>query len=272
MKPAPFEYARAASVSEALLLAGHGEGTKFMAGGQTLGPMLNLRLVQPRLLVDLTRVPELTRVEEERDHVTLGACITHAAFEDGRAPDVAAGLMRHVARGIAYRAVRTRGTIGGSLAHADPAADWLSCLVALDAHVLIAGARGRRTVALNAFMLGAMASALEPGELLEAIRVPRLSRSARWGYHKICRKTGEFAEAIAVAVADPALDLRRLVAGATGGRPIVLDWPPGAGQGEPPPVAGLKAALRAGGYEADAYDLRLHAVALQRAFREATSR
>ena len=97
---------------------------KILAGGQSLGPMLNLRLAQPDLLVDITRIPELKRVEETDDSLSIGACVTHADIEDGRVPDVTGGALRDVARGIAYRAVRNRGTIGGSLAHADPSADW----------------------------------------------------------------------------------------------------------------------------------------------------
>ena len=140
MKPVAFDYARPASVAEALrMLAGNAEA-KVLAGGQTLGPMLNLRLAQPALLVDITRIPELAAVTEDADAVTIGATVTHAAIEDGRVTDPTGGFLRRVARGIAYRAVRTRGTIGGSLAHADPAADWLSCLTALGAEVLIAGA------------------------------------------------------------------------------------------------------------------------------------
>src|SRR5262245_63464540 len=130
MKPVAFDYERPASIPEALqVLAGHAEA-KLLAGGQTLGPMLNLRLAQPALLVDITRIPELAAVAEDAEAVTIGATVTHAAIEDGRVPDPTGGFLARVARGIAYRAVRTRGTIGGSLAHADPAADWLSCLAA----------------------------------------------------------------------------------------------------------------------------------------------
>jgi carbon-monoxide dehydrogenase medium subunit len=117
VKPARFDYARPASLGEAVALLGtRGGVVKCLAGGQSLGPMLNLRLVQPDLLVDITHIPELTRVEEDGDGLLLGACTTHAAIEDGR-------VLPAVAHGIAYRAVRSRGTIGGSLAHADPAAD-----------------------------------------------------------------------------------------------------------------------------------------------------
>ena len=128
MKPAPFEYARPQTVGEAVRLLAATPDAKVLAGGQTLGPMLNLRLAQPAVLVDIGRIPELAAVTEDRDAITIGATVTHAAIEDGRISDPTGGFLAQVARGIAYRAVRTRGTIGGSLAHADPAADWLSAL------------------------------------------------------------------------------------------------------------------------------------------------
>jgi carbon-monoxide dehydrogenase medium subunit len=133
VKPAPFDYTAAASLDEAVSLLRSDPAAKIMAGGQTLGPMLNLRLVQPALIIDITRIPELVRIEEDDDGISYGACVTHAAIEDGRVPDCTRGALPQVARGIAYRAVRTRGTIGGSLAHADPAADWLSALAAVGA-------------------------------------------------------------------------------------------------------------------------------------------
>src|SRR5690242_6238261 len=117
MKPAPFDYARARSLDEAIKLLGSGNDyVKLLAGGQTLGPMLNLRVVQADLLVDIAKLPETTRWSEEGEGIAIGACVTHAAIEDGKVPDPASGMLRRVAGGIAYRAVRNRGTIGGSLA------------------------------------------------------------------------------------------------------------------------------------------------------------
>src|SRR5207244_9822840 len=138
-----------------------------------------LRLVQPDLVVDITRIPELTRVEVGQYDIVYGACITHAAFEDARVKDAANGLLRQVASGIGYRAVRSRGTIGGSLAYADPAADWIAALVALDAEVLIAGPAGRRRAAVGAFMRASLTPDLETGELIEAVSVPYVSSGAK---------------------------------------------------------------------------------------------
>jgi carbon-monoxide dehydrogenase medium subunit len=115
MKPAPFEYARPSTLADAIaLLRREDHSVKLLAGGQSLGPMLNLRLAQPDLLVDITAVPDLRRVETEDDGLLIGACVTHADIEDGRVPDPTAGALPAVARTIAYRAVRNRGTIGGS--------------------------------------------------------------------------------------------------------------------------------------------------------------
>jgi carbon-monoxide dehydrogenase medium subunit len=184
--------------------------------------MLNLRLVQPDLLVDITAIAELKRIEEGPDGITIGSCITHADIEDGRVPDVTRGALRAVAAGIAYRAVRNRGTIGGSIVHADPSADWLSALAALGASVIARGVQGDRRIPVETFMLGVFESSLRPGEVVTAIHVPRLSHVARWGYYKACRKTGEFAHAIGAFVRDPARSVCRAVIGATGARPIVL--------------------------------------------------
>jgi aerobic carbon-monoxide dehydrogenase medium subunit len=278
VKPVRFDYECPADVSSALALAEAGNGNaKFIAGGQSLGPMLNLRLAQPDLLIDLTRIPELRHVEETADTLSIGACVTHADIEDGRIPDIAGGVLRGVARGIAYRAVRNRGTIGGSLAHADPAADWLSCLAALGASVKVRGQSGRRAVAVEDFMLGVFETALAPGELVEAVSIPPPSGAAKWGFYKVCRKTGEFAHAIGAVLFDPARAVCRAVIGATEGRAIVF---PNARElfGDRP-EAGLassfdreraRAALAAAGM-IDPIAQQIHLVALRRAAEQASA-
>ncbi len=147
MKPVAFSYERPTTLADAAALLGQSQiFSKAIAGGQSLGPMLNLRLAQPELLVDITSIPELTAVTDKSDDLEIGACITHADIEDGRVADHARGLLRQVAGRIAYRAVRNRGTIGGSLAHADPAADWISALALIDAHAVVWSPRGTRIV------------------------------------------------------------------------------------------------------------------------------
>jgi carbon-monoxide dehydrogenase medium subunit len=223
VKPARFDYERPRDLRAALaLLAGETVTAKVLAGGQTLGPLLNMRLVQPDLVIDITAIPEMIRVEEDADHLVLGACITHADIEDGRVPDVTNGAMRDVAAGIAYRAVRNRGTIGGSLTSADPSGDWVSALAALDAEVILRGNGGTRTLAVEDYVVGALETSLGAGELLEAVRIPRLSKGARWAYVKKCRKTGEFAHAIAAVLIDADRNVCRAVIGAIESRPIVL--------------------------------------------------
>jgi carbon-monoxide dehydrogenase medium subunit len=223
VKAVAFEYERPADLGAALSLLGEdGPIVKVLAGGQSLGPMLNLRLVRPEVLVDVTRIIDLKRVEEHADSVVIGACVTHADMEDGRVPDVTRGALPGVARAIAYRAVRNRGTVGGSLVHADPAADWVSALAAIGAEAIIAGPSGRRTMAVEDLMLGVFEVALQPADLLEAIRIPRLSPRARWGYYKVSRKTGEFAHAIGAVLDDPDRGVCRAVIGAIDAKPIVL--------------------------------------------------
>jgi carbon-monoxide dehydrogenase medium subunit len=223
MKAAAFAYERPSDLKAALaLMAETGEAAKIIAGGQSLGPMLNLRLVQPELIIDITSLAELKRAEQRGDELVIGACVTHGDIEDGRIPDVTRGAMRRVASAIAYRAVRNRGTIGGSLSHADPAADWVSALPALGAKVRLRSGNGVRDLAVEDFITGALESALQAGEIVEAVCVPVMRRSARWGYVKACRKPGEFAHAIAAVMIDPEAGAARVVIGAIEAAPIVL--------------------------------------------------
>jgi len=272
VKPVNFDYARPRNVEASLsLLAEDGLSVKVVAGSQSLGPMLNMRLVQPDLLVDITAIEELRRVKEEADGVEIGACITHSDIEDGRAPDVTGGALPGVARGIGYRAVRNRGTIGGSLSHADPSADWISILAALGASVTLRGPNGVRTIPVEDYMLGALEADLRPGELLVSVKAPRLSRSARWGYHKICRKTGEFAHAIGAFVVDPERGVCRAVIGATESRPIVIaDARPIIADGAPGRFDGRAAdGLASSAGMNDPLDRQTHVVALRRAVERA---
>jgi carbon-monoxide dehydrogenase medium subunit len=269
MKPAPFEYACPRDVAEAVRLLGATPGARVLAGGQTLGPMLNLRLARPALLVDITRIPELSAVSQDKGAITIGATVTHAAIEYARVPDPTGGFLARVARGIGYRAVRTRGTIGGSLAHADPAADWLSTLTALGAEVLIAGPGGSRRLAISRLVRGAMETELAADELITGIRIPRFSASARFGFHKICRKAGEFADAIGVVVRDPDRNFACAVAGATAGRPLVLETQAALAQTASMTIDQAQSLLKQVHCTGDAYELKLHAVALKRAHDEA---
>jgi len=224
MKPVAFHFERPASLREAgALLAEQGVFAKAIAGSQSLGPMLNLRLAQPDLLVDVTGIPEMTAVQSTDAAVEIGACVTHADIEDGRVEDPSNGLLPTVAGGIAYRAVRNRGTIGGSLAHADPAADWLSVLPLLGAELITDRPDSSRTLAAGDLMISSFTTALAANELIRAVRVPRLSAAARWGFCKFNQKAGEFAHTIGAVLHDPERGVFRAVIGAIEAPPIVVD-------------------------------------------------
>lgn len=277
MKPAPFSYARVDTLDDALRRFAAAEGeAKYIAGGQTLGPMLNLRLTQPDSLVDISAVPELRCVDERQTTIILGAGIKHAEIEDGQVPDPANGLMTQTARGLAYRAVRNRGTIGGSLAHADPVAEWPNVLTALDATVHIYGASGARSVSIGDFIRGYLTTCLEPGEILQSVEIPRLGPNQRTGIAKLCRKVGEFAHSLAVTITNGAQPARCVVGCATG-MPIQL---PRVGAS----IAGaagwnsamrsdigaaLKEDLEAAGVELDPLDVQVHAATVSRSIMRA---
>ena len=214
MKPAPFEYS-----TDLSLLAR--PGVRALGGGQSLGPMLNLRLARPAILVD---VKHLRGVTEHADWVRLGAATTHAEIEDGTVPDPTGGLLRHVARGIAYRAVRNRGTLGGSLAHADPAADWPSVMAVLGATVITSTAR---RLPAETFMTAPFTTALHAGELIAEVEIPR--HAGPWGHCKLNRKIGEFAHAIGIALPG------RLLVGAIEAPPMLVATP----QDAPSPLSRL---------------------------------
>lgn len=224
MKAATYRLERAASLDDAVrMLQDDSDFAKVVAGGQSLGAMLNLRLAQPDRLVDMDGIAGLADARVVDGRLVLGAMTTHAAIEDGLGAEATRGFLPHVARGIAYRPVRNRGTVGGSLCHADPAADWVSAMAAADAQLTLRGAAGPRTVPAARFMRSAFECDLEIDEVLEDIRIAAFSPQARWSYRKFCRKTGEFALAIATAVRDPARGIERVVLGGLDGPPQVFD-------------------------------------------------
>jgi carbon-monoxide dehydrogenase medium subunit len=223
MKPAKFDYIRPANLSEVVkALSDPSLDAKISAGSQSLGPMLNLRLARPQTLIDIRHVPELRRFEMDSDSALVGATWTHSEIEDGVIQDFTGGFLRFVASGIAYRAVRNRGTMGGSLSHADPAADWVSAVSALGGSIHLIGPDGLRRVATDGFVQGTFLPDLKSGEVLTSIEFPRLSDAANWGYYKVCRKTGEFAKAIGASILDQSRGISRVLAGAVDGPPVLL--------------------------------------------------
>jgi carbon-monoxide dehydrogenase medium subunit len=181
MIPATFDYLRPASLEDAIrALAGGGEDTKVIAGGQSLLPLLRLRLAYPDLLVDVGGLAELRGVRDEGDTLAIGALTTH--YELARDPVIAehCGLISQAAGLIADPAVRHRGTLGGALSHADPAGDLPAAITALDATMLVSGPGGEREISAGRFFTGYLETSLDPGEILTAVRVPKLG--AGWGY------------------------------------------------------------------------------------------
>jgi aerobic carbon-monoxide dehydrogenase medium subunit len=224
VKPAPFVYHRATSIEDAVAqLDDTDRIVRPLAGGQSLVPMLNLRLAPVNKLVDLGSIDVLKRAEEQGNRIHYGAMLPHAAFEDRLVPDGSNGLMPFVGGQIAYRAVRTRGTIGGAISLADPAADWLLTAVALEAEISIFGPQGRRVLSASEFVTGPYLTALDHAELIEAIVVPKRPKTERWGHYKATRKIGEYAESMAIILFEAESKKTRLVLGAVDGAPLVLE-------------------------------------------------
>lgn len=221
MKPAALTFFRPDSVQDAIaLMVEGGMDAKVIAGGQSLMPMLNLRMVSAERLVDVSAISSLTEWSVDEREVRIGACVTHERIQVGEVADPSNGMMPKVASLIAYQAVRNRGTIGGSLALADPSADWLTTMAALDATIEWEGPDGKNRCRAEEFVSAAYTTRLDISDVLTGVRIPRLSPDATWGTYKLCRKTGEFAHAMAMVVA--AGKASRAFLGATEGAPIRL--------------------------------------------------
>ena len=273
MKPAAFDYVRPKTVAEASVALGRrGATTAAIAGGQSLMPMLALRVALPDLLVDISRIDDLKIVTRTPDSVWLGALTTHAAIEDGETPDVFKGLMRRVAGQISYRAVRNHGTIGGSVALADPAADWPVCLSALGATVRIVGRNGVRVQSIDEFLQGAYETTLTTGDIIMGFDIPAPPRTFRWGFAKVARKSGAFAQSLAVVASAGKDGPVKAILGAAGPRPKslvatqgVLEIPGGS---EQELRSAIKADLNAYFGDLDDYQKRMHTANVVRAARD----
>jgi carbon-monoxide dehydrogenase medium subunit len=226
LKPAPFRYARPQNLADAVeLLASAGHDVKILAGGQSLVPMLNLRLVRPAVLIDLNGVPGLDHITPSPSGgLTIGALVRHAALADSAAVIERTPLLAEAARHVGHAAIRHRGTLGGSLAHADPAAELPAALVALGAELVLHGLRGARTIRASEFFLGLMTTALAPDEILLEIRVP--PQGPGWGFAEVARRAGDFALAGVVALvgreagSSGRCEYARLVGFGVGDRPV----------------------------------------------------
>jgi carbon-monoxide dehydrogenase medium subunit len=267
LKPIAFDYAAADDVAAAVALLAVAPA-KPIAGGQSLGPMLNLRLARPSALVDVSRAIDMRTARDDGDVIIYGAAVTHAEIEDGVVPDATPGWLASVARGIAYRAVRNRGTIGGSLAHADPAADWVNVLTALGAEVVLRRGSASRTVALADFFIGPFTTILAPDELIAAVRVHKRRLGARWGYWKFCLKVGDFAKASAAVLRDADRGEVRILLGAIERPPVLLTDPAAILDGR----VSLADAVRSAAPHLSADSYAMHVAVLRRAIVLATDR
>jgi carbon-monoxide dehydrogenase medium subunit len=194
MIPATFDYIAPKSLDEAMrVLAAHGEEAKLLAGGHSLLPLLKLRLANPRLLIDLSRIPGLGGISEQDGKIIIGALATHYQIESSELLKKKCPLLPETAREIGDVQVRNRGTIGGSLSHADPAADWPAAILALGGELKLRGPKGERTLGVEQFFLGPMTTAIEPNEILTEIRVPISSRRSGSAYHKMAQQASGFA-------------------------------------------------------------------------------
>jgi len=192
--PPSFTYARATSVDEALALAAeHGEDAKYLAGGQSLLPLMKLRFAAPTVLIDLGRVTELSYVRDEGTYVAIGALTRHHDVATSELLLADIPLLAHTAEAVGDPQIRHRGTIGGSVAHADAAADLPASLLALDATFVVRGESGTRTAAAAEFFKGIFETALEPGELLTEIQVPKPASPSAWSFQKFNKRAIDFA-------------------------------------------------------------------------------
>lgn len=204
MKAPPFVYLRPDSLDACLeALSEYGDDAQPLAGGQSLMPMMNLRLAAPTALIDINRLTELKSITVEDDQLIVGAGVTHQEIAASEAVRRHAPLLTAAAPHIAHVAIRSRGTIGGSVALADPAAEWPACCFALDAEIELASAAGRRRVPADAFFQGLYTTDRRPEELVTAIRIPRTEDKV-YAFEEVSRRRGDFAIAGAAIVCDQA--------------------------------------------------------------------
>jgi len=250
MKPPAFDYVRARDVAHALeVLASHGDDAAPLAGGQSLMPALNFRLAAPGVLVDLNAIGELGICTLDADgSLVAGATARHRDFETRALVAQGWPLLAHAMGWVAHVAIRNRGTIGGSLCHADPSAEWPALCVACDATVELQGPRGTRRLAAADFAQGLFTTARAPDELLVRVRFPAWPRHRRWGFREVARRRGDFALAgIACTVdvdAGVCTDARVIVFGVADG-PVRAAHSEAALRGSRPDVATLRAAADA---------------------------
>jgi carbon-monoxide dehydrogenase medium subunit len=285
MKPAPFAYHRATTVKDAVaLLAAHGPEARILAGGQSLLPMMKLRLARPAVLVDLNPVGDLAYVRHEDGVLAVGAMARLCELESPAVRSLAP-LLAGAAPHIGHRAIRHRGTVGGSLAHADPAAELPVLALALDAELRTAGPDGERTIAARDFFVGALTTSLRGGEIVREARFPLLAAGSGWSFLELARRHGDYALVSAAAVlrrgADGSIADARIALGSVADRAVRCPDAERALVGARGGPALFEAAARAAAAPLDppsdvhgsgAYRRHLAAVLVERALGEAWGR
>lgn len=282
MKPPPFEYRRPASVQDvAALLAEHGEDAKILAGGQTLVPMMNFRLVAPAIIVDINDVAGLDHIELRADRLRLGALVRWQQLETDPTVARANPMLAEAVRHIAHYQIRNRGTWAGSCAHADPAAEFPAVALISDARFGLYSSRGRRELPADEFFLGPLTTALAPDEMLVDVEMPAWPADRQWAFEEFALRSGDFAIAGVAVSIDPTLDTGgiRFVAFGVGERPRRLRKAEAAVAKSGLTVPSIAQAAAAAAEEVDAqsdihapadYRRSLVGVLLERAVRRAT--
>jgi CO/xanthine dehydrogenase FAD-binding subunit len=227
MKPAPFHFERPESVSEAIeLLASKRDRAKVLAGGQSLVPLMNLRLAAPDIVVDIGRLDDLRYVRADNGSLRVGAMTTQATLEESAVVAETCPLLAEAIRFIGHRAIRNRGTVGGSIAHADPAAELPLVLLALRGEVTVASERGSRSIAADDFFQGFLTTAVEPTELVTEVSFPAVEEGNGYAFEEFARRPGDFglvSVACALSGDGDAISSARVALGGLAPVPLVLD-------------------------------------------------
>jgi 2-furoyl-CoA dehydrogenase FAD binding subunit len=256
MKPASFDYLRSETLDEALAALGElGGDARVLAGGQSLLPMLNMRLVQPKLLVDIGSLAALAEVRVIDGKLVVGAAVTQAELAARPTLAAEAPLLAGALPWVGHDQTRNRGTICGSIAHADPSAELPLCLLALGGEVVLRATSGRRILSADDFLLGVLATAKRDDELVEAVRFPLRQSGAGIAFREVAQRHGDFAIVACATIVTPAAI--RLAIGGVAGRPMLREWPSDLDDD------GLDDALNAFAWELGAVD-DLHASARYR--------
>ncbi len=228
MKPPPVKYQRASDSEEAVdLLSEHGYEAKLLAGGQSLVPLMSYRLVQPGVLIDLNPATDLDHVGEDNGHLVIGSMTRQRTVETSALVRDRLPVLAEALRHVGHATIRNRGTIGGSLAHADPAAELPVALLALDGKVVVQGSAGTRTIAAGDLFVGPMTTALEPTEILTSVRIPRPDAGTGASIVELARRHGDFAIVIAMALVhldgNGRCDMVRIALGGVEGAPARME-------------------------------------------------